>query len=156
MAMKVRGFTLIELILALLITAILSTYAIIKFPAGSINLSAQADQIMADIRHTQSLAINRSQRYRINFASDRYWLSSADGATLYTHPAASSTTIFLDANITLSTTHGFLVFDGQGKPYTNTLTPGTPLAADAVITLTAASETRTVRVTPETGRVIKP
>ncbi len=153
---RAQGFTLIELVLVLLIAAIISTYAIIRFPSGSINISAQADQIVADIRHTQSLAINRGQRYRINFASDRYWISSADGATLYTHPASSSTTIFLDTGISLSSSHGFLVFDGQGTPYINTLTPGTALGSDAVVTLTAASETRTVRITPETGRVIKP
>ncbi len=153
---QIRGFTLIELVLVLLITSILSTYAIIRFPSGSINISAQADQIVADIRHTQSLAINRGQRYRINFNSDHYWISSADGTTLYTHPASSSTTIFLDTGISLASTHGFLVFNGEGTPYTNALTPGTALAANAVITLSASGETRTIRITPETGRVIKP
>ncbi len=154
MTKQIRGFTLIELILVLVITSIISTYAVIKFPSGSTSISAQANQLMADIRHTQSLAIHRGQRYRINFNNDRYWISSADGATLYTHPASGSTTIFLDTGISLASTNNFLVFDGQGKPYTNTLTPGTALAADAVITLTAASESRTIRVTPETGRVI--
>ncbi len=156
MSRLIRGFTLIELVLVLLITAILSTYAIIKFPSGSINIAAQADQLMADIRHTQSLAINRGQRYRINFNSDRYWISSADGATLYTHPAVGSSTILLESGTTLSSTQVFLVFDGNGTPYTNALTPGTKLAADAVITLSAGGENRTVRITPETGRVIKP
>lgn len=156
MTWKTRGFTLIELTLVLLIISIVSTYAVIKFPSGSINISAQANQLMADIRHTQSLAINRGQRYRINFNNDRYWISDADGSTLYTHPASSGAVIFLDTGITSSSTHGFLVFDGQGKPYTDALTPGTALAADAVITLTADSETRTVRITPETGRVSTP
>ncbi len=150
-----RGFTLIELVLVLLITAIMATYAVIQFPGGSINLSTQADQIMADIRHTQSLAINRGQRYRINFNNDRYWISDADGTTLYNHPASGGTTIFLDTGITLSSPHAFLVFDGLGKPYTNALTPGTALAADAVITLSATGDTRTIRISPETGRVIK-
>lgn len=156
MTKQLRGFTLIELILVLLIVSIISTYAAIKFPSGSINISAQADQIIADIRHTQSLAINRGQRYRINFNGDRYWISNADGSTLYTHPASSSAVIFLNTGITSSSTHSFLVFDGQGKPYTDALTPGTALAADAVITLTAGSETRTVRITPETGRITEP
>jgi len=156
MTRQIKGFTLIELVLVLLISAIIATYAIIKVPAGSINISAQADQIAADIRHTQSLAINRGQRYRINFNSDRYWISNIDGTTLYTHPASASTVIFLDSGISLGSSHTFLVFDGQGKPYTNALTPGTALATDAVITLTVASENRTVRISPETGRVIKP
>ncbi len=156
MTRKVNGFTLIELVLVILIAAILSTYAIISFPSGSINISAQADQVMADIRHVQSLSINRGQRYRINFNNDRYWISSADGTTLYTHPADGSTTIFLDTGITLSSTHGFLVFDGQGTPYTNTLTPGTALATNAVITLSTSGEIRTVRISSETGRVFQP
>ncbi len=156
MTRKDNGFTLIELVLVILIAAILSTYAIIRFPTGSINIAAQADQIMADIRHAQSLAINRGQRYRINFNNDRYWISSADGATLYTHPASGSTMILLDTGITLSSSHGFLVFDGQGTPYTNALTPGTTLATNAVITLSTSGETRTVRISPETGRVFQP
>ena len=156
MIRQVRGFTLIELILVLLIVSILSTYAIIRFPGDGINLSAQADQIVADIRHTQSLAINRGQRYRINFSSDRYWISNIDNTTSYIHPASGTATIFLDTGIALTTTHSFLVFGGEGVPYTNALTPGTALAADAVVTLSESSETRTIRISPETGRVIKP
>jgi len=151
-----RGFTLIELILVLLIVSILSIYAMIRFPGNGINLSAQTDQIVADIRHTQSLAINRGQRYRINFSSDRYWISNIDNTVSYIHPASGTSTILLDTGIALTTTHGFLVFDGAGAPYTNTLTPGSALAADAVVTLSESGETHTIRVSPETGRVIKP
>ncbi len=156
MTRKVRGFTLIELVLVLLIVSIISTYAIIRFPGDGINLSAQADQIVSDIRHTQSLAINRGQRYRINFNSDRYWISNIDNTTPYTHPASGTSTIMLDSGIALTTTHGFLVFDGEGTPYTNGIIPGTALAADAVVTLSESSESRTIRITAETGRVIKP
>ena len=150
-----KGFTLVELVLVLLLSSILAVIAVIKYPGDGINLSAQADQLIGDIRYTQSLSMHRGQRYRINFAADRYWISSRDGATLYPHPASGATNILLNPGIALASTHGFLVFDGNGTPYTNSLLPGSALGADAVITLSAGADVRTVRISPQTGRVIK-
>jgi prepilin-type N-terminal cleavage/methylation domain-containing protein len=151
---KCDGFSLIEMVMVLIIISIISIVVMTTYPGSVINVAAQADQLMGDIRYTQSLSKHRGQRYRINFAADRYWISSADGATVYSHPASGANIIFLNNGITLGTTNAFLVFDANAVPYTNTATPWTALAADAVVTLTAGADTRTVRISPETGRLI--
>lgn len=152
---RAQGFTLVELVSVLLLIAILTVVAVDQWPGSAINLSAQVDQLLNDIRYTQSLAMNRGQRYRINFAADHYWITNIDGTVTYPFPVNGATEVTLNSGITLTTTDGFLVFDGNGVPYTTTTSPGTPLAADAVITLSADGTTNTLTISPETGRVLK-
>jgi len=152
---RAQGFTLIELVTVLLLVAILSVTAINQWPGSGINLSAQADQLANDIRYTQSLAMNRGQRYRINLAADRYWISDTGGTVTVALPGSGATDVLLNSGIALSTSYSFLVFDGNGVPYTTATTPGTPLAADAVITLSADGVSRTLTISPQTGRVLK-
>jgi MSHA pilin protein MshC len=150
-----QGFTLIELVTALLLIAILSAVVINQWPGSTINLSAQADQLVGDIRYTQSLAMNRGQRYRINLAATSYSITDAAGTTPVPHPVTGANSVALNTGIALATTNSFLVFDSNGTPYTSATTPGTPLAADAVITLSADGVSSTIRVSPQTGRVIR-
>lgn len=150
-----QGFTLIELVSVLLLMAILAVVAADQWPGFGINLSAQTDQLLNDIRYTQFLAMNRGQRYRINFAADHYWITDASGTVTYPFPANGASAVTLTSGVTLSTTDSFLVFDGNGVPYTTASSPGTPLAADAVITLSADGMTSTLTVSPETGYVVK-
>lgn len=147
-----RGFTLVELVTVLLIISVISVTAIVSWPGDGINLSAQADQLVGDIRYAQSMAMHRGQRYRINFASDRYWMSDESGSTTHAHPVAGTSNVMLGAGMSLSSTHGSLIFNTAGTPYSNS---STPLASTAVLTLSAGSESVTVRVSPQTGRVIK-
>ena len=153
---RVQGFSLLELVIVLILTGILSVYAINRWPGSSINLSAQADQLVADIRYTQSLAMSRGQRYRINLNAASYSITNAAGTVAVPHPVNNSAVALFDTGITLTTTNSFLVFDSNGIPYTTTTSPGTPLAGDAVITLTSSGLSRTVRISPQTGRVLKP
>lgn len=152
---RAQGFTLIELVTVLLLVSILAVAAVNQWPGSGINLAAQADQLVNDIRYTQSLAMNRGQRYRINLAADRYWISDAGGTVTLALPGSGATVVTLNSGIALSASYSFLVFDGNGAPYITATTPGTPLAADAVITLSADGVSRTLRISPETGRVLK-
>ncbi len=151
-----QGYSLVELVTVLLLVSLLAGAFIIRWPGATISVSAQADQLLSDIRYTQSLAMTRGQRYRINFAIDRYWISSADGAISFPHPASGVADVLLATNVTLSSSLGFLVFDGNGRPYVDAATPGTPLAVDAVVTLNSGSDTRSVRVSRDTGRTLIP
>lgn len=117
-------------------------------------LRAQADQLASDMRYLQARAMTHGARYRINFATNRYWFTDRLGITTYPHPATGQTQTLLSNSTAAAWTHAFLVFDGNGAPYTTNTLPGTPLGSDAVITLTAAGVSRQIRVTPETGRVI--
>ena len=151
-----KGFTLVELVTVLVIVAILSLMFVTQWRGLSVNLAAQADQLVSDIRYIQSLSMTRGQRYRINFSAGGYAFSNAAGTVPVPHPATAANSVPLAGGITLTSTHAFLVFDGNGTPYVNSALPGTALAGDAVITLSADGESRTVRVSPQTGRVIKP
>jgi len=152
---RAQGFSLVELVTVLSLLAVLAAVAINRWPGSGINLAAQAEQLAADIRYAQALAMNRGQRYRINFAADRYWLSDISGATALPNPVNGSNSVMLNGGITLSASDSFLVFDGNGAPYTTATTPGTALAVDAVITLSADGASQTLRVSPQTGRVIR-
>ena len=152
---RAQGFTLIELVTVLLLIAILSVAASNQWPGSGINLAAQADQLVNDIRYTQSLAMNNGQRYRINLAADRYWISDAGGTVTVPLPVNNAAEVMLNSGIALSTAYSFLVFDGNGAPYITATTPGTALATDAVITLSADGESRTLHISPQTGRVLK-
>ena len=152
---RAQGFTLVELVSVLLLVAILSVVAIDQWQGSGINLSAQADQLVNDIRYTQFLAMNRGQRYRINFAADHYWITDAGGTVTYPFPVNGASQVTLNSGITLSTTNSFLVFDGNGAPYITATSPGTALSSNAVITLSADGMTSTLTVSPETGYVVK-
>lgn len=152
---RAHGYTLFEFILVLILASILSAVAVETWPGSGINVTAQADQLIGDIRYAQSLSMTRGQRYRINFTANSYSITDAAGTTAVPHPMNNATSVTLNSGITLTTTHNFLVFDGNGAPYTTATLPGTALASDAVITLTASGATRTIRISPQTGRVLR-
>ncbi len=163
---RARGFTLVELTVTLVVVAILAVALVPRSPERQINLSAQADQLASDIRYTQSIAMTQGQRYRINFnvipagiddPANTYRIATRTSGVV-THPhTGTSAAIAMGMGITLSsTTDAFIVFDGRGTPYTDTVFPGgTLLAADAVVTLTADGQTQQVRISPQTGRVVR-
>jgi prepilin-type N-terminal cleavage/methylation domain-containing protein len=152
-----HGFTLMEMVAVILLVSILSFAMISRMSNKGIELAAQVDQLAGDIRYTQSLAMTQGQRFRIDFntgANTYQILTQAGGAV--THPVTGgSGAISLGNGITYSAvSNAVIVFDGLGRPYSNTATPGTLLGADAVITLVADGEMNSVRISPQTGRVV--
>lgn len=135
--------------------AILAVSALSLWPDEGIRLAAQARQLGNDIRYIQAVSMMRGRRYRIDFAADRYWLGERDGTPL-PHPVSNQTVTYLAAGIGLGSSHAYLVFDEDGVPYVDDQLPGTPLAADAVITLSSGGASQELRVSPETGRVFVP
>lgn len=142
------------MITVLILTGILAATAASYWPGEGINLSAQTEQLAGDLRYLQSMAVTHGQRTRINFAADRYWFSDIDNTARLPHPMAALNDVILDTGITLASSNAFLVFDSDGVPYTNAVLPGNALGSDAVITLSAAGTTRTLRISPQTGRVL--
>lgn len=151
-----RGFTLIELIMVILLIAILAFAAVERTPTTTLTVSAVADQLASDIRYAQSLSMTRGERYCIKYlSSTSYEFAKTNCAVAVTHPAGT-TVVSLGSGITMSAwtnlPSGYAIFDGKGQPYVDTA--NTALAADAVITLSSGSDSRTVRISPVTGRVM--
>lgn len=153
--MAEAGFTLVELIVIIVLVTLLAFVAAPRFTGGGMEVSSQAEQLATDIRYTQTLSMTRGDRYRINLTAAGYQVTDSAGNP-ETHPGTGSTNFIALDGVALSgynppLTNNYVIFDGRGVPYVDTA--GSALAGNAVITLTAQGITRTVTVSPETGRV---
>lgn len=152
------GFTLVELVVIILLLGILAFTAIPRFlDKGAIDVSVMAEQLANDIRYTQSLAMTSGQRNRINLTAATYQITTSSGGLL-THPVTGGTGPIALNGVTLSgwnppLTNDYVAFDGRGVPY-SLVTSSTGLAASATITLTGGGYTRSIVISPETGRVM--
>lgn len=155
--MKKAGFTLLELIIVILLLAIMSTYVSMKWPGANINLNAQAQQLATEIQRAQNLAMSRGQRFRVNLSTSGYTITDLAGTTYYTDPVKGQNTISyptgVTASMSASLSNNVIAFDGNGTPYSNSAAT-VQLTATGVISLAASGYTRTVTITPYTGRVI--
>jgi len=163
-----RGFTLRELLMVMVIVAIISVIALARTGNDPVLLSTQAEQLAADIRYAQALAMTQvattsaQARYRINFVSaSTYTFTRADG-TAVPHPLTGSTApVALSSGVTITLPpaglgSSLVGFDGQGIPYTDAAVSAAPLGGTATITLTKNADVRTVTVAPQTGLVRVP
>jgi prepilin-type N-terminal cleavage/methylation domain-containing protein len=151
-----KGFTLIELVIVLVILGILSTGAYVQWNAAKTNLGAEADKLAQAIRYTQSLSMTKNQRYRlVETSSTTYQITNSSGTPII--QPSGNTTVTLYSGISFGTfsnlPNNLIVFDSKGIPYTDTGTPGAALSATATMTLTASGTTKSITIAPQTGRV---
>lgn len=152
---KQNGFTLIELIVVISLISILAAGVYLNWPGSTMNLAAQTRQLANDLRYTQALSMTTGQRYRlVRTSSNTYQILNSSGSAMV---LMGRTTITLASGITFGSLtnlpNSLVAFNGLGAPYTDTGNPGTPLSTTATLSLTTNGETRTVSITPETGRV---
>jgi len=150
---KQHGFSLIELVMTMTLIAILSAVVMSRWSATTFDVQSAAELLVADIRYTQKISMTRGERFRINFQNDRYWVSTRTGTSTIPNPATNQAVTRLSNSIRLSSSYSSLVFDGNGAPYINTSLPGTALTGNATITLSVGSHSRTIQISPTTGRV---
>jgi MSHA pilin protein MshC len=148
----IKGFTLIELIIVIMVLAIVSVYCSVLF-TNKPNLYAQAKLLADDLRYTQSLSMTHDQRYRfVKLSSTSYTIQNSSGTSIIMPDEANS--VSLNSGITFGTLTGFtntIVFDSRGVPYADSST--TPMSATATIPLNSGSQTISVTINPETGMV---
>ena len=143
-----RGFSLIELISAILMLGILGALALPMFDTSPINIETTAQTIGTDLRFIQQVAMGRNRP------------TGGDIGIVFTPAATSynfvdpqnvfSITRSLDAGVSISTV------TISGPPVTNKLSYnkyGEPefTGATASIVITAGGETRTIQIQQHTG-----
>ncbi len=159
MARSERGFTLIEVIVAISVVALLIWVALPRSFAADVQLQAAARQLQSDIRYAQELAMTKGQQHQIRLyaasnpsPTNRYEIVTAaggavrnpltgDGAYVVDFNSGQFSGVQLDSTLTLG-------FNSLGRPV-NSL--GAPLTSDQAISLNGG--TKVLTVTAETGRV---
>ena len=149
---RIRGFSLLELVIVLILVGALAVFAAPKLTTtSSITLSATAAQLIGTIRQAQSLSMSQGQRYRVNFTASTYQITDMSGATTSLPPTAGTSMSIAPATMTYpALTSSYVAFDTHGVPY---ISAATALAATATVTLTSGTDTVSITIAPETGRV---
>lgn len=157
-----RGFTLVELVVTMLLVGILAVFLWQRAPAReSLTLLGRAEQLAADIRYAQTLSMTTGERHCVVLEPNSgppysgYSLRrDAACATPVEHPAGATQPVSVclgPACVSAVAVAGDeLQFDGLGVPYSPA---ATQLVAPAVITLVDDGGSRTITISPQTGRV---
>jgi prepilin-type N-terminal cleavage/methylation domain-containing protein len=159
-----HGFTLIEITAVLVLMAIISAYVIGRsISTEQIDLAAQTDRIRNQIRFTQAAAMKQYDEtlkvwgLKCNASPNQYWLFEGqnpdDVSKQKNFPGEQNLKISLAGLNVDSMTAFTLLFDRFGRPYTAYTDEITniPLDNPLTITISADGQTRTIRVSPETG-----
>lgn len=152
MLTAVKGVTLIELMLVILVIGILSVVAGPTFRATQANVSQEAYRVLNDVRYAQALSMTTGFRYRwVRSSSSTYQILSESGVPVVLPTGGTTLTLSNGVSLTTNLPNNVLVFDSSGAPYINTSIPGTALSSTGTITLSGASQTKTIQITPQTG-----
>lgn len=155
---SIKGFTLFELIIVMIVIAILAVYVIFKWSTPVLNIDAEANQFANDIRYTRSLSITHGERYKIIRLSDSVYTITDSAGTPIIFPSGKNSVTLASGIVFGNWTNlpnNLITFDGKGTPYIDAITPGTSFNTATLysITLIEGNTSRTVTISPTTGRV---
>lgn len=144
-----KGFTLVELIMMIVILAILSITAVIKWPSG-LKEEAAAREFKRAVRYAQHKAMTRefttnAAAWGIVTSGNQYTIKRADDSET---AEASQVNRSLPGNAGI--TSAALYFNGLGEPLT---AAGLPLAGALTFTIIADDSGTTLSVCPRTGYI---
>lgn len=161
-----RGFTTIELAIVIVIVAILSvgSFVFIGFYNG-IKLDAAATKLAADIRYAQSQAMSYTVWHGVIFnvnPTNTYSVYSTDGTTdtAVDDPAKFGSNLTVNLNtafgaainsVTIQGGGHQIEFSPLGAPWTDK--NGTQISYEASVVLGFGSQTKTITITQNTGKV---
>jgi prepilin-type N-terminal cleavage/methylation domain-containing protein len=156
---RIRGFTLIELTMVMVVVAVLGVVAMSRLANTETSVTVEADHLARDIRHMQMLALTWGQTLRLTFpAANQYRVVCAsgsatppcNGAGAVTDPADSAA---FDRPLApgVTVTGAALDLDGLGRPVAGGVLITTVPARS--FTLSGGAESSTVNVERLTGFV---
>ncbi len=151
---RVAGFTLTELVIAIVLVGVLAAVAAVRWNAHDTTAPYQADLLARNVRHAQILAMTWGQRLRLTPTASAYSVSCVtpgaapcDQSPVIDPATGAAFSVALQNAATLS--GAALEFDSFGRPVSG----GTPLSADQTLTVTAGSQSYTVTVRAVSGFV---
>ena len=151
---RMKGFTIVELVVILVLLAIVAVLVAPSLSTTAITLPAVATRVAETIRYTQSLSMSQGQRYRLNFTASTLQITDMGGVAIM-QPMTNSTAAVSLSPVVLSgysppLVNGYVAFDTRGVPYVSATTA---LVGNATITLTSGVDTTNLVIKPETGGV---
>lgn len=164
-----KSFTLIELVILILVLAIIAIFVSTQSTdLGPVRVMAASNKLKSDIRFAQNYALSSQKRARVSFdrALNRYniyweqsvgnWINIIDPTTKQNFTVNLNQGDYLGVTITSVDFGGAdnsLVFNAGGVPYGYTSGGvSTVLTTNGTVVL-SGTQTRTVTVIPQTGKV---
>lgn len=144
---RMRGFSLLELVIVLVILGTLAAFAVPRISPADNTLAAQADRLARDLRHVQALAMQQGRTLAFDVQSATTYRATFGGSTITDPATREPYTVTLENGVTLSGTDS--AFDSLGRP----VAAGSLLAVAHVYTLSGSSRTATITLSPITGFV---
>ncbi len=147
---KYTGFSIVEILAVIVLLSILGVFFAPRIiTTAAVSTGANYDQLIRDIKLTQSLSMARNERYRIIINNTSYYIENSSGSR-YDHGVFGTNNISLGTGVTFSTnlTSNTLIFNGLGRPYS---VSGLLSSAANIIITSPGGVTQTISVAPETG-----
>jgi len=145
------GFTLLELVIVIVISGILSFMAIGRLnDTGEVNAHGFAEQVASTLRFAQQAAVSQRRLIYINASASNGSVTACLDSALacaqpLSAPGGSNLAVQAPASVTLTSTAAQFSFDGLGRP---------SVASQIQIVVTAADGQRfNVTVEPDSGYV---
>jgi len=162
MELNLKGYTLIEIVLVIAVISILSVsiFVYINY-SKTFNLDAGTSKVAADLRYAQNLSMSTAQFSGVSFEGNTYFIYTTTGTedTLVNNPAdfgrSLQVDLFHDFGISIASVliggGNKVEFSPLGQPYSDKT--GSILSTESAIILSVGSDTKTITITPNTGKV---
>ncbi len=150
-----NAFTIVEIIIVVVIISIAALAAMPMFSsAGSVQLRAAANMVLADLEYAKSMAISRGQNYSVEFDinNESYRIKDQLGNVII-HPVKKDSYIVSFKTESRLNRVDINSANFNGTPSVTFDCLGSPVNNGGSVVLKASGNTSTVKVEPVTGFV---